>query len=249
MCVLMRMPMCTCRSRVVRQVVLDDIQTKSAKAQKHVLDFKRELDAMAERYQQHLADERNADKRFRAHFAEAEEYLELLLKLLKKKSKQKGKSKLQEQQVCAWHCDCKPPYPMSSASASAPHPLDTHVRAHTHARAHTRTRTHTDTHTHACARTHTHTRTHAHIPAHTRAHHTKPCHAMPAMPRPGLARRGEARRACVEAGAASKPSQTCTSSPRHPNTPPFLKFDPHNGCFFFNSMVVAKTQIHTKFEA
>uniref|UniRef100_A0A7S4G316 Cilia- and flagella-associated protein 43 n=1 Tax=Eutreptiella gymnastica TaxID=73025 RepID=A0A7S4G316_9EUGL len=79
-------------------VVLDDIQTKSAKAQKHVLDFKRELDAMAERYQQHLADERNADKRFRAHFAEAEEYLELLLKLLKKKSKQKGKSKLQEQQ-------------------------------------------------------------------------------------------------------------------------------------------------------
>ena len=52
-----------------------------------------------------------------------------------------------------------------------------------------------------------------------------PCYASHASAWLGEARRASTR-ACVEKGAASKPSQTCINPPCHPNTHLFLKIDP-----------------------
>mmetsp|Transcript_148955 Transcript_148955/g.260283 ORF Transcript_148955/g.260283 Transcript_148955/m.260283 type:complete len:1612 (-) Transcript_148955:446-5281(-) len=71
--------------------VLEEIKSKTAKSTQHVMDWKRELDNKTDLYQQYLMEERNIEKKFRMHFADSEEFIEVLLKLLRKKPKAKGK--------------------------------------------------------------------------------------------------------------------------------------------------------------
>eukprot|EP00668_Euglena_longa_P015873 GGOE01020048.1.p1 GENE.GGOE01020048.1~~GGOE01020048.1.p1 ORF type:complete len:1603 (+),score=697.34 GGOE01020048.1:27-4811(+) len=75
----------------------EEIKSKTARSNQRVIDYKRELDAKVELHQQFAAEERNADKKFRQYFAEADEYVDVLLKLLKRRGKTlKGKGKAQD---------------------------------------------------------------------------------------------------------------------------------------------------------